>query len=129
MYNFATFDTIAVRSMTIPFEQKSVIFQMQVENIGDTGIHLTRVHFHAEPAWTATSCNAFTDNEELTLFNGRLLDPREVVQTMHVLAPKTLADGEMPFTLGRVEINWVGSMGEKGSTITGVMKRKPVSQD
>ena len=78
--------------------------------------------------WAVTSYNKIGEGE-LSVFEGRGLDPREVYQTMHVLKPKVPGEGEMPFSLGRVEIKWVGSMGEKGSIITGVMKRKPVSQD
>jgi hypothetical protein len=128
MYNFTTFDTIAVRSMTIPYAHKSVIFQMHVENTGDSGLHLTRVNFHAENAWTVQSCNEIGE-EELSVFDGRVLEPREIYQMMHVVKPRIHGEGEMPFSLGRVEINWIGSMGEKGSIITGVMKRKPVSQE
>lgn len=102
---------------------------MHVENTGDVGIHLTRVQFHPEQAWDVKSSNEVHKEEELSVFDGRLLGPREVYQTMHVLSPKIAGEGEMPFTLGRVEINWIGSMGEKASTITGVMKRKLTSHD
>jgi len=103
---------------------------MHVENIGDVGIHLSRVQFHPEQAWDVNSSNEVSKDVELSVFDGRLLGPREVYQTMHVLSPKIAAgEGEMPFTLGRVEINWIGSMGEKASTITGVMKRKLTSHE
>jgi Protein of unknown function (DUF974) len=125
MYNFTTFDTIAVRSMTLPHKSRSVVFQMHIENTGDARIQLTRVFFHCEPAWATRECNG----TDLDVFCGRGVGPREVVQTMFVLVPKTDGEGEMGYSLGRVEIDWVGGMGERGSIITGMMKRKIVSQD
>ena len=131
MYNFTTFDTILVRSMSLPSINRSVIFQMHIENTGDSPIHLTRVRFHAESAWDVRSCNEVVEGEELDVFAGRGIGPREIFQSMHVLVPRKgsvpgAVDGEMPFALGRVEVCWVGSMGEKGSLITGLMKRRPV---
>jgi len=104
---------------------------MHIENTGESPIHLTRVRFHAEPAWDVRSCNEVDeDGDELSVYAGRGIGPREVFQSMHVLVPKRgvpgAVEGEMPFALGRVEVCWVGSMGEKGSLITGVMKRRPV---
>jgi Protein of unknown function (DUF974) len=100
---------------------------MHIENTGDSPIRLTAIHFHPEPAWDAISCNELQPGDELGVFQGRLLDSKEVYQCMHVLVPKRgNVEGEMPFALGRAEIDWVGSMGEKGSSITGVMKRRPV---
>ena len=103
---------------------------MHIENIGDSPIRLTRVRFHPEPAWDVRSCNEVVETEELGVFGERGIGPREIFQTMHVLVPRKgapgAAEGEMQFTLGRVEVCWVGSMGEKGSLITGIMKRRPV---
>jgi hypothetical protein len=128
MYNFSTFDTIAIRSMSLPHTNRSVIFQMHIENTGDSPLHLTRVHFHAEDAWDVKSCNEVVADEELGVFGDGILEPRGVYQTMHVLvaAPAAGVDGEIPYTLGRLEIGWLGGMGERGSSITGLMKRRPV---
>ena len=125
MYNFTTFDTIGVRSMSLAYTNRSVIFQMQIENSGDTPLHLTRVRFLPETAWDVKSCNELVQGEELGIFQGRELLPREVFQTMFILAPrKGAGEGEMPFALGRLEIDWVSCMGERGSLITGVFKRR-----
>jgi hypothetical protein len=126
MYNFTTFDTIAIRSMSLPHTNRSVIFQMHIENTGDSPLRLTRVHFHAENAWDVKSCNEIDKNHELGVFESGVLEVRGVYQTMHVLVPVKDGDGEMPFALGRLEIDWVGGMGERGSSITGLMKRRPV---
>jgi Protein of unknown function (DUF974) len=126
MYNFTTFDTIAIRSMSLPHINHSVIFQMHIENTGDSPLHLTRVYFQAENAWDVKSCNELVADHELGVFGDGVLEPRGVYQTMHVLVPSGRADGEMPFTLGRLEIDWIGGMGERGSSITGLMKRRPV---
>jgi hypothetical protein len=125
MYNFTTFDTIAIRSMSLPYINRSVIFQMHIENTGDAPLHITRVRFHAENAWDVKSCNE-VDERELGIFGGEVLELGGVYQTMHVLVPSKRVDGEMPFTLGRLEIDWTSGMGERGSSITGLMKRRPV---
>ena len=124
MYNFTTFDTIAIRSMSVPHINRSVVFQMHIENTGDAPINLTRVRFHPETAWDVKSCNELMEGEELGVFGGRVLEPKAVFQTMHILVPRKGAEGEMPFALGRLEIEWVGSMGERGNSITGLMKRR-----
>ena len=126
MYNFTTFDTIGIRSMSLPFSNRSVLFQMHIENTGDTPIHISAVRFLAESSWDVQSCNELVKDEELGIFGERLLAPRDVFQTMHVLVPKKGFEGEMPFALGKVEIEWVGSMGERGSSVTGLMKRRLV---
>jgi Protein of unknown function (DUF974) len=126
MYNFTTFDTIVIRSMSLPYLNRSLVFQMHIENTGDSPIQITRVRFHAEQAWEVQSCNQIVENEELGIFAERILEPKEVYQTMHILEPRKGIEGEMPFALGRVEIDWVGSMGEQGTSITGLMKRRPV---
>jgi hypothetical protein len=142
MYNFTTFDTIAIRSQSRTLPSRTVLFQMHIENIGDTTLHLKQVKFHTEPVWDAQSCNELPpgaqngrnnseqgegqEEGELSVFMGRGLDPKGVYQVMFILNPKSGVEGEMPFHLGRLEIEWVGSMGEKGSIITGMMKRRPL---
>jgi hypothetical protein len=126
MYNFTTFDTISIRSMSLPFSNRSVLFQMHLENTGDAPIHISTIRFLAENSWDVQSCNELVGDKELGVFGERLLAPREVFQTMHVLVPKEGHEGEMPFALGKVEIEWVGSMGERGSSVTGLMKRRIV---
>jgi hypothetical protein len=126
MYNFTTFDTIAIRSMSLPYKDRSVIFQMHIENIGDTPLHLTRVHFNADNVWEVKTCNEIEEGDGLGVFGERLLEPKAILQTMHILVPSKGIEGEMPFALGKLEIDWVGSMGEKGSLITGLMKRRPI---
>jgi len=137
MYNFTTFDTIAVRSMSLPSptHARSVIFQMHIENIGNEPFTLTSLNFHPEPQWDVVSCNRIESNTlegtegrqdgELGVFGEGWIEPRGVVQSLFVLSPKVGVEGEMPFALGRVEIGWAGAMGEKGSSITGLMKRRP----
>jgi len=49
------------------------------------------------------------------VFMDRGLEAKSVYQVMFILFPKGGVEGEMPFHLGRLEIDWVGSMGEKGS--------------
>ena len=113
---------------------------MHVENIGNEPFTLTSLKFHTEPQWEVISCNSIKspssdDKEnleegkeregELGVFGEGWIEPRGVVQSLFVLSPKVGVEGEMPFALGRVEIGWVGAMGEKGSSITGLMKRRP----
>lgn len=141
MYNFNTFDTIAIRSQSRTLPSRTVLFQMHIENTGDSLLHLKRVNFHTEPVWDAKSCNELSplvaaesettgvpevQEGELGVFMGRGLEPKGIYQVMFVLTPKMGVEGEMPFHLGRLEIEWVGSMGEKGSLITGIMKRRPL---
>ena len=97
---------------------------MHIENTGDAPLNLARVVFHTESAWDVKSCNEVVEGEELGVFGGRVLEPGAIFQTMHILVPRKETEGEMPFALGRLEIGWVGSMGEKGSLITGLMKRR-----
>ena len=157
MYNFNTFDTITIRSQSRTLPSRTVLFQMHIENTGDSILHLKQVNFHTEPVWDAKSCNELSpvaekidsgeetvstseksgaeqsdtaenpgDGGELGVFMGRGLEPKAIYQVMFVLTPKKGVEGEMPFHLGRLEIEWVGSMGEKGSLITGMMKRRPL---
>ena len=109
----------------MPHHNRSVIFQMHVENMGDSALNLTRVRFLAEPVWDVQSCNEIVEDEELGVFARRMMEPKEVYQCLYVLAPKQGVEGEMPFTLGRVEIGWLGSLGERGTLVSGVMKRRP----
>jgi Protein of unknown function (DUF974) len=126
MYNFTTFDTVHVRSIPINYKNRSVVFQLEIQNTGDAPIHLTQVRFHAESAWDAKSCNELVEGQELGIFGERAMLPREIFQTMHMLLPKKGVQGEMPFALGRVEIEWVGNMGERGSLTTGLHNRRPI---
>lgn len=160
LYNFTTFDTIAIRSQSRTLPSRTVLFQMHVENTGDSTLFVRRVRFHAEAVWLARSCNelppggeaagegvAHGDGDgdkhrdkhgehgehgdrdadgEVGVFMDRGLEAKSVYQVMFILFPKGGVEGEMPFHLGRLEIDWVGSMGEKGSLITGMMKRRPL---
>lgn len=146
MYNFNTFDTIAIRSQSRTLPSRTVLFQMHIENTGDTILHLNQVKFQTEPIWDVKSCNQLPEHGdreddpqsqvddggdskghgELGVFLGRGLEPKAIYQVMFILTPKMGVEGEMPFHLGRLEIEWVGSMGEKGSLITGMMKRRPL---
>lgn len=111
--------------MSLAYRNRTVIFQMHIENSGDTPLHLTRVRFLPETTWDVKSCNELIPGEELGIFGERELLPREIFQTMFILAPKIGAgEGEMPFALGRLEIDWMSCMGERGSLITGVFKRR-----
>ena len=154
LYNFTTFDTIAIRSQSRTLPSRSVLFQMHVENTGDSTLFVKRVRFHAEAVWVARSCNELPPGREgdahgdkhgdgdadgdgdkhgdrdadggVGVFMDRGLEAKSVYQVMFLLFPKGGVEGEMPFHLGRLEIDWVGSMGEKGSLITGMMKRRPL---
>jgi hypothetical protein len=127
MYNFTTFDIITVRSMSLAYPNRTVIFQMEIQNTGDSPILLTKILFHDETAWDVKSCNELVKGEDLGIFRERELLPREFFQTMFILTPKKGVEGEMPFALGRLEIDWMGSMGERGNLITGVFKRRIVN--
>jgi hypothetical protein len=124
MYNFTTFDTIHPRAIPINYKNRSVVFQLEIQNSGDAPIHLTQVRFLVESAWEVKSCNELVEGQELGIFGERAMLPREICQTMHVLVPKKGVQGEMPFALGKVEIEWAGSMGERGSLITGLYNRR-----
>lgn len=126
MYNFTTFDTIHVRSIPINYKDRSVVFQLEIQNTGDAPVHLTQVRFQAEGTWNVKSCNELVEGQDLGIFEERAILPRETFQTMHILVPKKGVQGEMPFALGRVEIEWVGNMGERGSLITGLYNRRPI---
>jgi len=127
---------------------------MHVENTGDSTLFVRRVRFHAEAVWVVRSCNELPPGGEAAgegvahgdkngdkdrdrdadrdtdggvgVFMDRGLEAKSVYQVMFILFPKGGVEGEMPFHLGRLEIDWVGSMGEKGSLITGMMKRRPL---
>src|SRR5256885_1246722 len=60
MYNFNTFDTITIRSQSRTLPSRTVLFQMHIENTGDSILHLKQVNFHTEPVWDAKSCNALS---------------------------------------------------------------------
>lgn len=113
--------------MSLSYPNRTVIFQMEIQNTGDAPIILTKIQFRDESVWDIKSCNEITKSEELGIFKGRELLPRETFQSMFILVPKKGVEGEMPFALGRVEIDWMGSMGEKGNLITGVFKRRIVN--
>src|SRR5436190_4286247 len=58
MYNFATFDLITVRSLSLAYpKSRTVIFQMEIQNTGDSPVLLTRIRFQDDTAWDVKSCN------------------------------------------------------------------------
>lgn len=124
MYNFTTFETLSLRSHSLPYQNRSVLSQIQIQNSGDAPLVLTCVRFIPESVWEVKSCNEFEDGKNV--WEGRELLPREVVQVSFLLVPRFKGEGEMPFALGRMEIEWVGGMGEKGSLVSQPFNRRPM---
>ena len=125
MYNFTTFETLSLRSHSLAYPHRSVLSQIQIQNSGDSPLVLNVVNFLPEAVWEAKSCNEFEEGGA-PVWAGRELLSREVVQVSFLLVPKLRGEGEMPFALGRVEVQWVGGMGEKGSLVSQVFNRRPI---
>jgi hypothetical protein len=121
MYNFTTFETLSLRHNAHPYPTRSVLSQIQILNSGDAPLTISRVVFLAETAWDVKSLN---DEEGREVWEGREVLPREVVQVAFLLTPR--GTGESPFALGRVEVWWVGGMGEAGSLVSQVFNRRPM---
>jgi hypothetical protein len=124
MYNFTTFETLALRSHSLPYPNRSVLAQVQIQNSGDSPLVLTCINFLPESVWVAKSYNEFEEGE--SVWAERILLPCEVVQVSFLLVPRVRGEGEMPFALGRVEVEWFGQMGEKGSLVSQVFNRRPM---
>jgi Protein of unknown function (DUF974) len=123
MYNFTTFEILSLRHNAHPYPNRSVLSQIQVLNSGDAPLTISHVTFLAETAWDVKSLNEEGEDGE-SVWHGREILPREVVQVAFMLTPR--GTGESPFALGRVEVGWVGGMGEGGSLVSQVFNRRPV---
>jgi Protein of unknown function (DUF974) len=123
MYNFTTFETLSLRHNAHVYPTRSILSQIQILNSGDAPLTISRVAFLPETAWDVKSLN---DEEEggREVWEGREVLPREVLQVAFLLTPRGV--GESPFALGRVEVAWVGGMGEGGSLVSQVFNRRPV---
>ncbi|KAB8606210.1 hypothetical protein FH972_025841 [Carpinus fangiana] len=134
LYQFAARHLLAVRTKAQRLPQPSrdgtldMVLEAQLENVADASFVIDSVTLkQMPPGLQAKSLNRWED----ALEERPRLNPRDVLQLAFLLRQETgesLDEDAASVALGQLSITWRGSMGERGSVLTGSLACKRIGR-
>jgi hypothetical protein len=133
LYQFVAANLVSVRTKAGDLDGGRYALEAQLENMGERAVVLDSVRMNPKAPFRAHSLNWDMDGAEAT--RAPILNPRDIVQVAFLIEgdeslkevePQEVALNvpEKRLILGQLNIQWRGSMGDRGSISTGWLTGK-----